>query len=275
MRYMHRMIHGLMIVCCLAGIICQAETTQPVSPQSYENLLSTANKAYDESDFETAAKVYSVILKQFPKNLDRESILADYAWCCLKLNKLNDANAALKARFNEFPNSPYINEALPLLYQALLSAGDIRNAQAIWQEAFTQLSAKPMIWGLVREHYKYIALQPHQPIEMLFEKLHDIFTLNINKADLASSIYQPLIQRKRYAAAFIIYDQTLKQLDLNNPEKAIEITSAIYRPLIDENNITDLLIAYKDSDELLKDKYPKVGRTESKGITAFIDHAVC
>ena len=181
MKTFREIVRAFLAAACLVGILQCLPAEQPPSQGSFDAQLVKANKAYDQRDYQTAATTYFQLLQQYPKCAERDALLADFAWSCLKLKKAGEATAALQALYTEFPNSPYGAEALPLLYQYCLTVTDARDARAVWQEAFAQWSDTPFIWGVVREHYKYLAQQSQLTPEALCAQFPDIFRLSVTK----------------------------------------------------------------------------------------------
>ena len=252
----------LLAACCLLGLLRAGQCEEPGSQDFSAAQLARVNQAFDRADYPTAAAGYARLLKQFPHSSERERILADYAWCCLKLNKTGEAVVTLQLLFSDYPDSPYGGEALATLYQYALSLADTPKSNAVWALACTAWQDTPFAWAVVREHYKYLAQQPHPTPEQLTEKFADIFTLPGFAENMGMAVYLPLIQGKRIPDAFTVFDGMLRRLDSADPATALAITTTIYQPLVDGQAISDALKAHELVQALLKGNNPTLARRE-------------
>ena len=103
---------------------------RPLSPAG-DNLLSSAESAYNQGQYRAAADYYKQYLQAAPNSPNMEAVLSAYAGASEKIGQLNDASSAYERLIREFPSSESAKEARPRLASVYLASGDLKSAEGL------------------------------------------------------------------------------------------------------------------------------------------------
>lgn len=96
-----------------------------------DNLLISAENAYNQGQYQAAADYYKQYLQAVPNPPNLESVLAAYAGASEKTGQLSVAASTYERLIREFPSGVQTRDARPRLAAVYLAAGDFRNAEGL------------------------------------------------------------------------------------------------------------------------------------------------
>ena len=96
-----------------------------------DNLLISAENAYNQGQYHAAADYYKQYLEAVPNPPNLESVLAAYAGASEKTGQLSTAASTYERLIREFPSGTQAREARPRLASVYLASGDLKSAEGL------------------------------------------------------------------------------------------------------------------------------------------------
>ena len=214
---------------------------QGLAADNYTARLTEAARSYARGDYATALPQWLQLASDFPEEPQRDLALLRTAQCAIAGKHWEQAARALTALRAAYPRSTYRAETAVLLYATELSLNKLPEANALWQEIFTQWPQSPYELQVAAIYL----LAPQIPTGEQ-EKVRARQVLALEWDELLTMLYPPSLPANRVMDTLAAHEHCCALLILANAPLSVILSEvATFRAIFSADDMEVLFQLFK------------------------------